>query len=150
MDSEDTARQYCAKLTDKLDLLGRFARETAKLKEAIASKETEQIVLHVQERRRVVDRIERMDKEVERFSLDRGFSIEKLSKKAQGMVGDCLDKIKASLQALVHEDNECLALAHAEHDSMKADIVNVRNGLQVARGYGRPSMKRPRFLDVKR
>jgi hypothetical protein len=60
------------------------------------------------------------------------------------------EQIRTYLAKLMDVDRDCLALAQAQYDSMRSDILGIRSGLQAAKGYGRTRNNTPRFLDLKR
>jgi hypothetical protein len=150
METEEISREYCAKLREKTQLLDSYAMATEKIKGTIECDDIQRTALYVEERERVISRIARIDDEIERFKQLDTFSIESWSRKAKDSVRKFLDEIKTSLGRLADMDKQCLALAQAEHDSMRSGILKLRQGFQLARGYGRTGVKNPRFLDLKR
>lgn len=150
METEESHKEFCGRLREKIQLLESFLQATFKMKDAIESKDIRRITLRVKERQGVINEIERIDKEVDNITQQDSFSIEKLSEKAKDLIRSYSDKIKATLESLADVDKKCLTLARAEHESLKSDILKVRQGLHVARGYMRMSYQNPRFLDMKR
>jgi hypothetical protein len=149
-DLEKIADQYCACLREKIQQLAEFKQATLKMKEATVSRDIPQIVLHVKERQGLIDRIERMDKVLHKLTQGDSLSIERLSHESKNLARRCLEQLKTALESLAAMEKECLALARAYHDSMKSEILKVRQGLRAARGYRLAVEHHPRFLDVKR
>jgi Mg2+ and Co2+ transporter CorA len=149
-DLEKIADQYCACLREKIQQLEEFKQATLKMKEATASRDIPQIVLHVKERQGLIDGIERMDKVLHKLTQGDSLSIERLSHESKNLARRCLEQLKTALESLAAMEKECLALARAYHDSMKSEILKVRQGLRAARGYRLAVEHHPRFLDVKR
>lgn len=149
-DLEKIADQYCACLREKIQRLEEFKQATLKMKEATASRDIPQIVLHVKERQGLIGRIEQMDRVLNEFKQGDNFSIERLSRQSKNLARRCLEQLKTALESLAAMDKECLDLALAHHDSMKSEILKVRQGLRAARGYRLAVEHHPRFLDVKR
>jgi hypothetical protein len=147
---EQIADQYCACLREKIQRLEAFKQATLKMKEATASRDIPQIVLHVKERQGLINRIEQMDRELHRFTQGDGFSIERLSHQSKNLARRCLEQLKKALDSIAAMDKECLVLARAHHEAMKSEILKVRHGLRAARGYRLAVDHHPRFLDVKR
>jgi len=149
-DLEKIADQYCACLREKIQQLEEFKQATLKMKEATASRDIPQIVLYVKERQGLIDRIQRMDKVLHKLTQGDSLSIERLSHQSKNLARRCLEQLKTALESLAAMEKECLALARAHHDSMKSEILKVRQGLRAARGYRLAVEHHPRFLDVKR
>jgi len=150
MNIEERCKQYCGRLKAKVQLLDAFKLATAKMKEILDSKDMPRMALHVKERQRIIDRIERIDREANQFVQGDSFSIEKLSNKAKDVVRSHWDQMKTTLASLADVDKECLALAEAEHEALKSDILKVRLGLGVAKSYRGTCHQGARFLDLKR
>ncbi len=149
-DLEKMDDQYYACLLEKIRRLEGFKQATLETKEAAASRDVSQIVLHLKERQGLIDRIEQTDRELHRFTKQDAFSIERLSHQSKNMVGRCFEQLKKALESIAALDKECLALAQAHLNSMKSEILKVRHGLRAARGYRLAVEHHPRFLDVKR
>jgi hypothetical protein len=147
---EKTADQYCSCLREKTQSLEEFKQVTMKIWEAIGSRDVPQMVLYVKERQGLIDRIEQTDRELHRFKQQDTFSIERLSHQSKKLVGRCLEKLKKAWESIAAMDKECLALARAQLDSMKSEILKAQHGLRAARGYRLAVEQYPRFLDVKR
>jgi hypothetical protein len=147
---EQIADQYFACLQEKIQRLEEFKQATLKMKEATASRDIQQVVLHVKERKDLIDRIEQMDRVLHKFTQGDSFSIERLSRQSKNLARRCLEQLKTALESLAAMDKECLTLARAHHDSMKSEILKVRHGLRAAKGYRLRVEHHPRFLDVTR
>lgn len=150
METEESHKEFWGRLREKVQLLESFSQATARMKDALESKDIRRIALRVKERQGVINEIERIDKEVDNITQQDSFSIEKLSEKVRDLVRSYSDKIKTTLESLADVDKKCLSLARTEHESLKSDILKVRQGLHVARGYRGMSCQNPRFLDMKR
>jgi hypothetical protein len=149
-DLEKMDDQYCACLLEKIQRLEAFKQATLKTKEAAASRDVSQIVLHLKERQGLIDRIEQTDRELHRFTQGDGFSIERLSNQSKNLARRCLEQLKKALESIAAMDKECLALVRAHHEAMKSEILKVRHGFRAAMGYRLAVEHHPRFLDVKR
>jgi len=150
MPVEDTVCQCCTKLKKKAILLDDFARITARLMDNIASGDEQALAGGVKERQKTIHRICAIDRELDILSSRPDFSIDRISEASRHAVGECLTRIKASLERLAGMDRECLALAGNRCDTLRSGVLKMRAGLQLARGYGRTSIRPPRFLDLKR
>lgn len=150
MATETPGERYCAKLREKAQLLKRFSEMTAGMKNGIESKDPSQIAFHVKKRQGVICKIESIDGEINKLMQDRSFSAKNLSKRLNNAIKDALNQIRTCLETLADMDRKCLAMASAEYCSIKSDILRIRSGLRVAKGYGRTRTKNPRFLDLKR
>jgi DNA-binding GntR family transcriptional regulator len=147
---EQMVQQYCACLREKIQQLEEFKQATLKMKEAAASRDIPRIVRHVKERQGLIGRIEQMDRVLNEFKQGDSFSIERLSHQSKNLARRCLEQLKKALESIAAMDKECLDLALAHHDSMKAEILKIRHGLRAARGYRLAVERHPRFLDVKK
>lgn len=150
MKIDEMWKKYCSRLKEKIRLLDSFAQVTAKMKDAIECKDIPGMALHVKERQGIIDRVERIDREVDQLAQGDGFSIEKLSSKAKDLFRSHLDQIKRILESFADVDKECVSLAEADHEALRSDILNARRGLSVAKGYRGSCHQGPRFLDIKR
>jgi len=150
METEESHKEFCGRLREKIQLLESFSQATFRMKDAVESKDIRGITLRVKERQGVINEIERIDKEVDNITQQDSFSIEKLSEKARDLIRSYSDKIKTTLESLADVDKKCLTLVRAEHECLKSDILKVRQGFHVARGYRGVGYQNPRFLDMKR
>lgn len=150
METEEIYKEVCGRLREKIQLLESFSQATFTIKDALESKDIRRITLRVKERQGVINEIERIDKEVDNITQQDSFSIEKLSEKARDLIRNYSDKIKTTLESLADVDKKCLTLAGAEHECLKSDILKVRQGFHVSRGYRGVGYQNPRFLDMKR
>jgi hypothetical protein len=150
METEGNHKKLRGRLREKIQLLESFSQATARMKDAIESKDIRGITLRVKERQGVINEIERIDKEVDKITQQDSFSIARSSEKAKDQVRSYSDKIKTTLESLADVDKKCLSLARAEHESLKSDILKVRQGFHVARGYRGVGCQNPRFLDMKK
>ena len=150
MEVEKIGKKCCARLREKIRLLDSYKLATSRIKEALESKDVLRLDRHLKERQGVIDKIEDIDKEVERLIKSKGFSIEKLSNKARDLFRSYFDRIRTVLESISGPDKGGLELARAEHDCIKSEILKVQRVRQVARGYKPTSHQTPRFLDMKR
>lgn len=150
MDIEELCKKCGSRLREKIRLLDGYKEATARIKEALESKDVVRLDRHLKERQGVIAKIERIDKEVDKYLQGNDFSLDKLSEKARNLVGGYLDRIKTALESLSGLDRECLELARAEHDCMKSEILKMQHGRRTARGYRATCRQAPRFLDTKR
>ena len=147
---EESIHKISSRLGEKVRLLDRFAMATARIKDGLEDEASRQFVRHVRERQAIIKRIETIDRELDRLKRENSLSVGKLSQKAKDLIGDYLVRIRKSLESLSEMDGECLVSAQNEYSSMKTDILQIKSGLRMARGYGRTLMKTPKFLDLKR
>ncbi len=150
MKCEESFDKYNSRLREKIRLLDTFRQKSVMVKNAIDSKDISGLNLHLKERQRLIDMIKRCDKECEGFEKKYGFSMGKLSQMAKNLVLKCKDQIRGLLKSIAEIDTECGALAQAEYDLTKNDVLKARRGFQVTRGYGDKRYRYPRFLDMKR
>ena len=147
---EEFVHKVCSRLGEKVRLLDRFAMATARIKDGLADEESRQISRHVKERQTIIHRIEAIDRELDRLKRENSMSVRMLSEKAKDLIGDYLVRTRMSLESASEVDGECLMSAQDECSSVRSDILQIRSGLRMARGYGRTRIKTPRFLDLKR
>ena len=150
MEVEEIGKKCCARLREKIRLLGSYTQATDKIKEALEFKDILRLDRDLKKRQGVIDKIEDIDKEVDNLVQAKGFSIEKLSDKARDLFRGYFDQIRTVLESISGPDKGCLELARAEHDCIKSEILKVQRVRQVARGYKPTSHQTPRFLDMKR
>jgi hypothetical protein len=143
---EDSVGKFSTRLGEKAQLLDRFAQATVNIKDALESKESGRIAMHLRERQAIVDKINSVDRQLDELnvrSLD-------LTEKSNEPIRCHVEQIRISLERLFKLDQDCMALASAEFDSVRSDILDIRSGFRVARSYGRTHIKTPKFLDLKR
>jgi hypothetical protein len=150
MNVEELVNTLCVRLKEKVRLLERFGSVTEQMMEALQSRRVEGVTVCVNERRRVIDRIEQIDREVAAFTKREGIAIERLPSKAKDRLSRCLNEIQSCLKSLAGLDAECMALAGATHQVMKTAALTVRRSLRAAHGYRPCGQVTARFLDVKR
>ncbi|MBW1739574.1 MAG: hypothetical protein JRJ42_00400 [Deltaproteobacteria bacterium] len=150
MEAEEICKKCCSRLREKTRLLGNYNETTAKIKEALESKDILGLDRRLKARQGLIDKIEQIDKEIDTLTRGNGFSIERLSDKSKDLFRGYFDQMRTVLEPLSGLDRDCLDLAQAEYDGMKSEILKVRQGLRVARGYRPRLHQSPRFLDVKR
>lgn len=147
---EEIILECCAKLKKKARLLDDFARLTARLMDDMASGDEQALAGAVKERQKTIYRICAIDRELNVLTSRPGFSMDRISKAGRQAVAECLARIRTALEKLLGMDRDCLTLAGNRCEALRSEVLKMRSGLQLARGYGRTRIRPPRFLDLKR
>lgn len=144
------ADEYCKQLDEKLALLEQFKEETVNVKRFLDDGEVDGIGLHLKKRQRVVDRISRLDKDMNRLKERAHVSAESDSAKTGRRIKSYYESIKDALEKIAAVDQECRSKAIEFHDGLKRNILQMKQGVAATKGYGAPRCKDPKFLDVRR
>jgi hypothetical protein len=150
MEMEHICEKYAAGLEEKIRLLDCFRQATSKMKEALESNDIGQIDLHLKERQGIIQRIEKIDREIDGFVQVEGFRADKVSGKAKERLRGYIERMRSTLESLSGVDKDYLHLARAEHDRMKSEILGIHCGRRAAKGYRVTGHQNPRFLDMRR
>jgi hypothetical protein len=150
MEIEEICEKYAAGLEEKIRLLDCFTGATSRMKEALESNDIREIDLHLKERQGIIQRIERIDREIDSFVQIEGFSADEVSGKAKERLRGYIERMRSTLESLSGVDRECVQVARGEHDRMKSEILNIHCGRRAAKGYRVTGHQNPRFLDTRR
>lgn len=157
IDNKKMCEEYCSKLKEKIKLLGNYHEATASLRTALTMrddirdiKDVDRIFACVEKRQRAVDKIDRLDSEIICWIEKNKFSIRNLSSGSQEEADNYLVTIRKVLEALLVRDEDCIALAQAEYDSIRSEIIEIKDRSCRAAGYtGRTVDRDARFLDLR-
>lgn len=142
--------EYRSRLGEKVRLLDMYKNETDEVKRVLDAKETEVLNRRLKARQRLVDRINRVDKEIDGLMKGAEAPMKVGPKETRGLIRDYTNKIRNTLESIFVTEQECRVLASTQRDVMKRSILEMRQGRAATKGYDARYHTHPRFLDVRR
>ena len=150
MNEQEFGRQLCDRLTEKFRALQDFFEVSQGMKRALETHHVGQTEASVRKRDLIIEKINRIDHHIKELTKMKGSAIHRLPLSVMRLIKPYMVKIQELLEVLAGLDEACVTLAIAEHDSRKAELLRMRQGLGRARGYARGAGVTARFLDIKR
>jgi ElaB/YqjD/DUF883 family membrane-anchored ribosome-binding protein len=135
-------------VAEKISALKDFLAFTEALQQQLKHKNLADIPPLLEERHRLIQKMERVDRET---GLDRpdpslGQNIsDPLQRRLDSMVGEMRDL----LQTTADLDHECLKEAQALREAIREELAQYRKNSRVARTYVRQRSRQPRFKDTR-
>ena len=145
----NTGKEICSILEKKLSLFKRYLSITKRMKESLKDKEKSSLVVLVSERQDCINKIDGISLSIERIIKAGSEKGEGLGG-GEGLIDDCLASIKNIMKTIAPIDREMAVLVREEGESIKSELLKMRNVRQASQGYKNEGTYSPRFLDMKR
>ncbi len=146
----ETAERVCLFMEKKLTLLRRYLSLTKKMKETLKDRESTGIERLVIERKDCIKRIHKINLLVKRLGKAGPEKLLVATDRLACMIEGYLRDIRNTMEAIASVDQEVTVMVRAESESIKTQLLSMRNTRQAAQGYKRDGPASPRFLDIKR
>lgn len=145
----DTGKDICPFLKKKSDLFGRYLSITKQIKETFKDIEAADLLGLVSERQDCINKIEKVDSSMDKVIKASPKESRDLNE-SKGLVPDYLSKINGIMESVDLMDKELAVMVKDESETIKAELLNMRNVRHAARGYKKTGDFSPRFLDTVR
>ncbi|MBW1707312.1 MAG: hypothetical protein JRJ86_19485 [Deltaproteobacteria bacterium] len=145
MKNVNTGKEICSVLEKKLSLFKRYLSVTKKMEETLKDKKESNLGSLVSERQDCINKIDKINTP----TLPSPLEGEGLSE-GEGLINGYLKDIRNIMEAIAPIDREIAVMVREEGESIKTELLNMRNVRQAAQGYKNEGTYSPRFLDMKR
>ena len=146
----DPGEEICSFLEKKLAFFEQYLSITKKMKEDFNDKEENDIGAFLSERQNCINKIQKVDLSVAKVIKAGSDGIDHISHKLKAMMDSYLEKIKNIMDSVDLIDKELMVKVKEESNSVKRDLLKMRNVRKAARGYRPETRYSPRFLDQRR
>jgi hypothetical protein len=151
MNDAEKEKEMCTLLKKKLDKFTEYQSVTEKMKKTVCDKdENNELSGLINRRQKCINAIEKINSSIDNIIKNGSVKFSCISKKYKGFVEGCLSNIKDVMIQVDLMDKELVTIVSDRGESIKTDLLKMRNMRQAARGY-QTNMRYPaRFLDTRR
>ena len=151
MRNVEKEKEMCTFLEKKLDKFREYQSVTEKMKQTICGDdENNEFSGLINRRQRCINAIEKINSSTEKIIKNGSVKFSCISKKYKGLVESCLSKIKDVMIQVDLIDKELVTIVSEQGESIKTELLNMRNKRQAARGYYTNKRYPAKFLDTRR
>lgn len=151
MEPVKNEKEICTLLEQKLAHFKQYLCMTKKIREFLGNKEdNNNLGGLISRRQNCIHKIEKLDLSVGKLIKKSPDGLARISSKYMGVMDVYLSKIKDIMAAVDFMDKELVAIVTAEGESVKRELLQMRNARQAARGYRMNTRYNAKFLDMKR
>lgn len=161
----NSGKEICSFLEKKLTLFNRYLSITKRMKETLRGREAGNPGVFISERQDCIDKIENIDSSIEKIIKEGSDNLSQISDQVntptqtlppqgggegggEGLIDSYLAKIKSIMEKADLIDRELMVMVKDEGQSIKTELLKMRNFRQAARGYKKEKRFSPRFLDT--
>jgi hypothetical protein len=147
----DKEKKICTFLEKKLDKFKEYQSITEKLKQTVfGNNENNELSGLINRRQMCINAIEKINSSMASIIKSGSVKFSCISKKYKGLVESCLSDIKDVMIQVDFMDKELVTIVSERGESIKTELLKMRNMRQATRGY-QTNMRYPaRFLDTRR
>ena len=144
-------KEICSYLEKKLDKFKEYQSVTEQMKQTVCdNNETNELSGLIHRRQRCIGAIEKINLSMEKIIKNGSVKFSCISKKYKRLVESCLSSIKDVMIQVDLMDKELVTIVSERGESIKTEILNMRNMRQAARGYQANKRYPAKFLDTRR
>jgi len=144
-------KEICSYLEKKLDKFKEYQSVTEQMKQTVCdNNETNELSGLIHRRQRCIGAIEKINSSMEKIIKNGSVKFSCISKKYKRLVEGCLSSIKDVMIQVDLMDKELVTIVSERGESIKTEILNMRNMRQAARGYQASKRYPAKFLDTRR
>ena len=144
-------KEMCTLLEKKLDKFTEYQSVTDKMKQTVCGKdENNELSGLIHRRQKCINAIEKINSSMANIIKSGSVKFSCISKKYKGLVESCLSDIKDVMIQVDLMDKELVTIVSKEGESIKTELLNMRNKRQAARGYQTNKRYPAKFLDTRR
>lgn len=144
-------KEMCIYLEKKLKKFKEYQSVTEKMKQTVCdNNETNELSGLIHRRQRCIGAIEKINSSMEKIIKNGSVKFSCISKKYKRLVESCLSSIKDVMIQVDLMDKELVTIVSERGESIKTEILNMRNMRQAARGYQANKRYPAKFLDTRR
>jgi hypothetical protein len=151
MKDVEKEKEMCIFLEKKLDKFKEYQSVTEKMLQTVCdNNENKELSGLIHRRQRCISAIEKINSSIEKIIKIGSIKFSSISKKYKGLVESCLSNIKDVMTQVDLMDKELVTIVAQEGESIKTELLNMRNKRQVVRGYHTNKRYPAKFLDTRR
>jgi hypothetical protein len=147
----DVEKEMYAFLEKKLDKFREYQSVTEKMKQTVCgNNKNNELSGLIQRRQGCIGAIEKINSAMEKIINNGSVRFSCISKNYKGLVESCLSNIKDVMMQVDLMDRELVSIVSERGESIKTEILMMRNMRQAARGYQINKRYPAKFLDTRR
>ncbi|HYW96206.1 MAG TPA: hypothetical protein VE870_11495 [Bacteroidales bacterium] len=147
----DEEKEMCTLLEKKLDKFTEYRSVTEKMKKTVCGKdENNELSGLINRRQKCINAIEKINSSMANIIKSGSVKFSCISKKYKGFVESCLSDIKDVMIQVDLMDKELVTIVSERGESIKTELLKMRNMRQAARGYHISKRYPAKFLDTRR
>jgi hypothetical protein len=151
MTDVEKEKEMCTFLERKLDKFKEYQSVTEKMKQTVCGNdENGELSGLIHRRQKCINAIEKINSSMEKIIKSGSIKISCISKKYKGLVETCLSNIKDVMIQVDLMDKELVTIVSERGESIKTELLNMRNKQQAARRYQTVTRYPAKFLDTRR
>lgn len=144
-------KEICNFLEKKLDQFKEYQSVTKKMKQTVCGNdENNKLSGLIHRRQKCINAIEKINSSIEKIIKSGSIKFSSISKKYKGVVESCLSNIKDIIMQVELMDKELITVVSERSESIKIELLKMRNKRQAARGYQTVTRYPAKFLDTRR
>ena len=136
------------KLEEKAQRLCQLLDDTVLMVASLKADDLCRVTASLEKRGRSINRINQIDNDIELLAAKGGYTFNTLPAEVVNVLTPCLKGIENVSRKLSGANADCLDMAQRKHDSQKEELLAIRRGLGVAKGYRAVGNRAPKFLDT--
>ena len=138
-------------LEKKLDKFREYQSVTEKMKKAVCGNdENNELSGLINRRQKCINAIEKINSSIEKIIKNGSVKLSRISNNYKALIDRYLLSIKEMMIQVDLMDRELVAIVAKQGESIKTELLNMRNKRQVVRGYYTNKRYPARFLDTRR
>jgi DNA repair ATPase RecN len=147
----DVEKEMCFYLEKKLDNFKEYQSVTEKMRQTVCGNdENNEISGLIKRRQKCINAIEKINSSIEKIMKSGSIKFSSISKKYKGLVESCLSNIKDIMMQVEIMDKELVIVVSERGESIKTELLKMRNKRQANRGYQTVTRYPAKFLDTRR
>jgi DNA repair ATPase RecN len=147
----DVEKEMCFYLEKKLDNFKEYQSVTEKMRQTVCGNdENNEISGLIKRRQKCINAIEKINSSIEKIMKSGSIKFFSISKKYKGLVESCLSNIKDIMMQVEIMDKELVTVVSERSESIKSELLKMRNKRQATRGYQTITRYPAKFLDTRR
>ena len=144
-------KEICNFLEKKLDQFKEYQSVTEKMKQTVCGNDdNNELSGLIRRRQNCINAIEKINSSIEKIMKSGSIKFSSISKKYKGVVESCLSNIKDIIMQVELMDKELITVVSERSESIKTELLKMRNKRQAARGYQTVTRYPAKFLDTRR
>jgi len=144
-------KEMCTFLEKKLDKFREYQSVTEKMKQTVCGNDgNNELSGLIHRRQKCINAIEKINSSMEKIIKSGSIKFSCISKKYKGLVENCLSNIKDVMTQVDLMDRELVTIVSEQGESVKTELLKLRNMRQAARGYQTIKRYPAKFLDTRR
>ena len=144
-------KEMCTFFEKKLDKFKEYQSVTERIKQTVCSNdENNGLSGLLHSRQQCINTIEKINSSIEKIMKSGSIKLSCISNKYKGFVESCLSDIKDVMIQVDLMDKELVSIVSERGESIKTELLKMRNKRQAARGYQTITRYPAKFLDTRR